>query len=82
LTLVVVTHETASIKLIADRIVQLDLGGLRFDGTLQQALASPEPALQAFFGRMAGDEGGAERAPTLDTLLHREVMASAGDAHE
>jgi phospholipid/cholesterol/gamma-HCH transport system ATP-binding protein len=73
LTLVVVTHETASIKLIADRIVELDHGGVNFDGTLDAALASKAPTLRAFFGRVAGDEDDGEQAPTLDTLFNPEA---------
>ncbi len=73
LTLVVVTHETASIKLIADRIVELDHGGVNFDGTLDAALASKAPTLRAFFGRVAGDEDDGEQAPTLDTLFNTEA---------
>lgn len=69
LTLVVVTHETASIKLIADRIVLLDQGGVHFDGPLAEALRSRDATLRAFFGRVAGDADGDDQAPTLDTLL-------------
>lgn len=72
LTLVVVTHETASIKLIADRIVELDHGGVNFDGTLDAALSSKAPTLRAFFGRVAGDQDDVEQAPTLDALFNAE----------
>jgi phospholipid/cholesterol/gamma-HCH transport system ATP-binding protein len=72
LTLVVVTHETASIKLIADRIVELDRGGVHFDGSLVDALRSRSPTLKAFFGRVAGDDDD-EQAPTLDAIFTAEA---------
>ena len=49
MTLVVVTHEVSSIKRIADRVVYLDDGRILFSGTLEEALQSSQPQLQAFF---------------------------------
>ncbi len=49
MTLVVVTHEVNSIKRIADRVVYLDDGRILFSGTLEEALRSSLPQLQAFF---------------------------------
>jgi len=49
MTLVVVTHEVSSIKRIADRVVYLDDGQISFSGTLDEALSSSLPELQAFF---------------------------------
>ncbi len=51
MTVIVVTHELSSIRHIADRIVMLQGGKLHFHGTLDEALASTDPALTAFFGR-------------------------------
>ena len=51
MTVVVVTHEVPSIRLIADRVVMLDAGRVAFDGPLSEALTSTTPALVAFFGR-------------------------------
>lgn len=49
MTLVVVTHELASIKRIADRILFLDKGKAVFLGTIDQALQSDIEAVQKFF---------------------------------
>lgn len=49
MTMVIVTHELASIYRIADRIVFLDKGELLFTGTLEQAKQSNIPRIQAFF---------------------------------
>ena len=49
MTLVVVTHEVASIKRIADRIVYLHEGQILFEGTLEDALKSNTPELKSFF---------------------------------
>ena len=51
LTLVVVTHELASIRLIADRVVMLHEGRVHFDGPLDEALGSDDPLLVRFFQR-------------------------------
>ncbi|MBN2425625.1 MAG: ATP-binding cassette domain-containing protein [Calditrichaceae bacterium] len=49
MTLVMVTHETASIKRIADRIIYLGKNRVLFSGTLREALESDIPALITFF---------------------------------
>jgi len=49
MTLVVVTHETGSIRRIADRITYLHKGSILFSGTLQEALESDLPELKSFF---------------------------------
>ena len=49
MTLVIVTHEVASIKRISDRIVYLDNGSILFNGTLQEALKSDISQVKAFF---------------------------------
>ncbi len=59
-TMIVVTHEVSSIETIADHVVMLADGGLRFAGTLDAARASADPALRRFFGReteVVGDGG-------------------------
>lgn len=48
-TLVVVTHEIASIRRIADRILFLERGGVSFDGTVADAAAADSAAVRAFF---------------------------------
>ena len=54
LTMVVVTHETASIRRIADRIAFLDEGKLIFTGLLEEALTTDIEPVSEFF-RMAGE---------------------------
>ncbi len=49
MTLVVVTHELASIKRIADRILFLDKGQAVFVGPLDEAQKSPIEAVRKFF---------------------------------
>jgi len=49
MTLVIVTHELASIHRIADRIIFLDQGRVLFQGKLQDAKLSSIPAIQHFF---------------------------------
>ena len=73
LTLVIVTHETASIHLIADRILQLEGGKIGFDGTLADALASRDPSLLAFFGRHAPDDERLVQNSALEALTDTGV---------
>lgn len=49
MTLVIVTHELASIQRTADRIIFLDQGQVLFQGKLQDARLSSIPAIQRFF---------------------------------
>lgn len=49
LTIVVVTHELASIKRIADRIVYLENGKLIFSGTVEEGIVSAEESVRDFF---------------------------------
>lgn len=50
-TMVVVTHELASIRTIADRILMLDRGKIIFIGTLEEADRSQNPRVREFFDR-------------------------------
>ena len=49
MTIVIVTHELASIHRIADKIIFLDEGRVLFSGTLQQAKKSVIPEVETFF---------------------------------
>lgn len=49
MTLVIVTHELASIHRIADRIIFIDQGRVLYQGKLQEAKSLPVPAIQRFF---------------------------------
>jgi phospholipid/cholesterol/gamma-HCH transport system ATP-binding protein len=49
MTIVVVTHELASIERIADKIIFLDAGHMLFNGTLEDAKKSGIKAIDSFF---------------------------------
>ena len=49
MTIVIVTHELASIHRIADRIIFLDNGRLLFNGTLEEAKQTEIPEVKTFF---------------------------------
>jgi len=49
MTLVIVTHELASIKRIADRIIFMDQGKVLYQGKLNEAIDSEIPTIQRFF---------------------------------
>jgi len=61
LTSVVVTHDLRCIEIVADRIIMLKDGGIRFEGTKEQFHASPDPFIQAFIAgkRFEEDEDAA-----------------------
>jgi phospholipid/cholesterol/gamma-HCH transport system ATP-binding protein len=49
MTLVIVTHELASIRRVADRIVYIDRGSILFTGTLEEAERSEITEVREFF---------------------------------
>jgi len=51
MTIVVVTHEMASVYLIADYIIMLDAGNVLFTGTLDELRASQNPRIRMFLER-------------------------------
>lgn len=51
LTVVVITHELASIRAVADRALMLDAGKIIFLDTLEQVAKCPHPRVQQFFQR-------------------------------
>lgn len=51
MTIVIVTHELASIRRIADRILFLDKGHVLFHGTIEDALQSGISMIQEFFSK-------------------------------
>lgn len=73
MTVIVVTHELASILTIADRIVMLADKKKRFDGPLAEARASKDPLLVGFFGRQ--HEEAQDRGRTLYDCMRRESVA-------
>jgi len=57
LTSIVVTHELASVELIADCVCMLDGGRVVGLGTLEEVKRSPNAFVQQFFERRANEEG-------------------------
>jgi phospholipid/cholesterol/gamma-HCH transport system ATP-binding protein len=51
MTLVVVTHELRSIERVADRVLLIDAGGLRFNGEYAAMTASDDPFIRTFLLR-------------------------------
>ncbi|MFO0724383.1 MAG: ATP-binding cassette domain-containing protein [Myxococcota bacterium] len=56
MSLVVVTHELASIETIADRVTMLDKGFVIASGPLAEVKKSPHPMVRAFFDRKSEAE--------------------------
>jgi phospholipid/cholesterol/gamma-HCH transport system ATP-binding protein len=68
MSVVVVTHELASIDAIADDVVMLGRGGvLRYSGTLDGATRCDDPEVRDFFGRRLPEAPGGTR-PLLEAL--------------
>lgn len=67
LTSVVVTHEMASVEIIADRVCMLDKGKVIGLGTLDELKQSDNPFVQQFFERRP-DEEGADTAKYIESL--------------
>ncbi len=51
ITVVIVTHELASIKTVADRALMLDRGRVIFLGTRDEAMSAEHPRVRQFFDR-------------------------------
>ncbi len=49
MSIILVTHEVSSILRVADRIVFLDKGVVAFEGRLEDAIQSDQPAVKEFF---------------------------------
>ncbi len=56
MTLVVVSHDLASLRAIADYVLVLRDGGAAFAGSLTELEASPDPYLRQFLRREAADQ--------------------------
>jgi len=67
LTLVMVSHEIESIKLLAQRILYLDAGAVLFDGTLEDALQNGPDRVRDFFARRV-DSGDRLEPSTWETI--------------
>jgi phospholipid/cholesterol/gamma-HCH transport system ATP-binding protein len=71
MTMLVVTHELASIALIADRVVMLDSGRVLATGTVPELRDSDNPKVRGFFARQPPEEAKAG-GPTLLEALEAE----------
>lgn len=67
LTVVMVSHEIESIKLLAQRILYLHEGAVLFEGTLQDALETGPQRVRDFFARRV-DPGDHPKPSTWETL--------------
>jgi phospholipid/cholesterol/gamma-HCH transport system ATP-binding protein len=67
-TIVAVTHELATVRAIADRVVMLSGGTIRASGTLEQLAAREEPDLRQFFHRQRATSS--QSADRLEDLIH------------
>lgn len=70
-TVVLVTHELASILAIADRVLMLHEGALIADGTVAQMQNHEHPAIRSFFTRSKRPK--AARASNLWDTLHAPI---------
>lgn len=68
MTIVVVTHELASVKIIADRIAMMHDGKIIAIGTQEELHNNPNPVIQNFFNRKP-DEEEIDRERYLSTLI-------------
>ncbi len=68
MTIIVVTHELASVFLIADRVAMLHEGQIIADGTLEELQASENPVVEKFLNREPEDEA-IDREAYLNTLV-------------
>ncbi|RME47411.1 MAG: ATP-binding cassette domain-containing protein, partial [Deltaproteobacteria bacterium] len=66
MTLIVVTHELESIRMIADNVVMLDKGRVIAFGPLAEVERSDHPFIRNFFERRVDEEG---RYPTALSYL-------------
>ena len=71
MTVVVVTHEMASVEAIADRVVMLDDGKIMFDGTMPEMRSSEIEVVRNYLARKAPD------AASADTGLLAALGAAA-----
>lgn len=58
-TAITITHDMSSVRAIADRVAMLDQGRLRWQGSVAEMDAAPDPHLHAFVtGQLADDPAG------------------------
>ncbi|MFQ5601885.1 MAG: ABC transporter ATP-binding protein [bacterium] len=67
MTIVVVTHELASVEIIADRVAMMHEGKILAVGTTEELKNNPSPVTQQFFNRVPDDDE-IDREKFLNTL--------------
>ncbi len=68
MTIVIVTHEMASVEIIADRIAMMHDGKILTVGSLQELKSMGDPIIDQFFNRQPDDEE-IDRERQLSTLI-------------
>jgi phospholipid/cholesterol/gamma-HCH transport system ATP-binding protein len=56
MTIVIVTHELASVEIIADKIAMMHEGVIRATGSLEELKSMDDQVIQQFFNREPDDE--------------------------
>jgi len=56
MTIVIVTHEMASVDIIADRVAMMHEGRIRAVGPVEELKAMDDPVMQQFFNRQPDDQ--------------------------
>jgi molybdate transport system ATP-binding protein len=87
-TTIMVSHDTAEILRLADRVVRLENGRVVFDGGPAEALgvAGPASGLRVFGAHVDGPDAGGHARVLIDGCLYRvryrpgAVLPAAGDA--
>jgi phospholipid/cholesterol/gamma-HCH transport system ATP-binding protein len=72
MSLVVVTHELASIETIADKVTMIDKGQVVADGPLSDVKRLPDPMVRSFFDRVAEVDREHDRRSVLEALSAKE----------
>lgn len=70
-TVVVVTHELASIRTVADRVLMIDKGGIIFDGPVDEAEKSDRERVYQFFHRIPDKVIGVEDKIEIPNNKHQ-----------
>jgi phospholipid/cholesterol/gamma-HCH transport system ATP-binding protein len=77
MTIVVVTHEMPSAKLIADRVAMMNRGRVVAAGTLEEVRANPDPWVQQFLNRVPEDESKTDGSYLRELIGPSDVREAA-----
>lgn len=73
MTLVVVSHDLASLRVIADHVLVLGEGRALFSGSLAELEASPDPYLRQFLRREPGPDAGTNLQDPPDPVVRQAL---------